>query len=355
MNSLANRFDSPAREPQFLLQIPSDPKRTRASAVVSVLLHAVGLLGLTQVEFRPPARRAVEFPQIVVRQVTPLAAPPREVLERLTQKAPNINRPSPELDLPGLIARPERKAPPPVAALSPKPSSAIPAALPPLPAAPKIEAELPQVAQLPPAGPGLSPLAPPAVERPPEKPKLSFESVSSGAFGTGNVSGGPRPSEVKLDTPKPGVEQAVARVIQRPGGRLVVGDDLEGPFTGAESFSQQAAPGRMGSQLELLSDPQGADFRGYLITVLSTVRRNWFAVIPESARMGRRGRTVIQFAIAKNGSVPKLVISSPSGAEPLDRAAVAGISASNPFPPLPAEFRGDHIRLQLSFSYNMPR
>jgi len=35
-------------------------------------------------------------------------------------------------------------------------------------------------------------------------------------------------------------------------------------------------------------------------------------------------------------------------------AALAGISASNPFPPLPAGFRGDQIRLQLSFFYNLP-
>ena len=63
----------------------------------------------------------------------------------------------------------------------------------------------------------------------------------------------------------------------------------------------------------------------------------------------------IQFAIARNGSVPKLVIVANSGADALDRAAVAGISASNPFPPLPAEFKGDQIRLQLNFAYNIPK
>jgi outer membrane biosynthesis protein TonB len=53
--------------------------------------------------------------------------------------------------------------------------------------------------------------------------------------------------------------------------------------------------------------------------------------------------------------VPKLVIATPSGFDALDRAAVASISASNPFPPLPLEFAGAEIRLQLVFSYNMPR
>ena len=57
----------------------------------------------------------------------------------------------------------------------------------------------------------------------------------------------------------------------------------------------------------------------------------------------------------RHGSVPKLVIATSSGTEAFDRAAVAGVSASNPFPPLPAEFKGDQIRLQLAFSYNAAR
>ena len=61
------------------------------------------------------------------------------------------------------------------------------------------------------------------------------------------------------------------------------------------------------------------------------------------------------FSIARDGKVPKLVIATPSGADTLDRAAVAGISASTPFPPLPAEFKGDRVVLQFNFTYNMPR
>ena len=77
-------------------------------------------------------------------------------------------------------------------------------------------------------------------------------------------------------------------------------------------------------------------------------------MIPESARLGmERGRTAIQFIVATRGEVPKLVIATSSGAHHLDRAAVAGISASLPFPSLPAEFTGDEVRLQFVFLYNM--
>ena len=34
---------------------------------------------------------------------------------------------------------------------------------------------------------------------------------------------------------------------------------------------------------------------------------------------------------------------------------MAAISASNPLPPLPTQFKGDRIVLQLKFLYNMPR
>jgi TonB family protein len=97
----------------------------------------------------------------------------------------------------------------------------------------------------------------------------------------------------------------------------------------------------------------GVDFKPYLTQILARVRKNWFAVIPESARLGSRGVVLLQFIIDRDGQVPKLVIAMPSGTEALDRAAVAGISASVPFPPLPVQFKGKEVRLQFSFKYNV--
>jgi TonB family protein len=134
----------------------------------------------------------------------------------------------------------------------------------------------------------------------------------------------------------------------------VVGDfDLPGSGGLRGALGLPAPQPSQRSRLELLSDPMGVDFKPYLIQILAAVKRNWLAVIPESARLGRQGRVQIQFAIARNGQVPKLVIALPSGTDALDRAAVAGISASNPFPPLPAEYRAEQIRLQFTFLYNM--
>ncbi len=103
----------------------------------------------------------------------------------------------------------------------------------------------------------------------------------------------------------------------------------------------------------ILSDTKGVDFGPYLARIIYIVRRNWLAVIPESARLGEKGRSGVVFEILKDGSVPQLRLVASSGSDPLDRAAVNGIHASVPFPPLPPEFTGNHLVLQFIFLYNI--
>ncbi len=328
------------------------PRRGLLPGLASVGLHLAAVLAaaLAPADFWRTQSSHGGGITVEAPRVTPLVAPPRE----LTQRDPNQGKVSKEVNLEGLLPKPEVRLPPSPAAPPrpafrlPAPQSAAPAPPPALPDPPKVPT---QIAAAPPIGQLTAPLpGPPSrIETPREAPKLAFESPAA-AYGSGQqpVRGVPQ-----LAPPRTSVEEAIrgaARAAQ--SGGLVVGDDPEAGGAGA-AMSLPGQPGRQGSRLELLSDPQGVDFRPYLTLVLSAVRRNWFAVIPESAKLGRRGRVQIQFAISRDGSVPKLVISSPSGADPLDRAAVAGISASNPFPPLPAEFAGNEIRLQFTFLYNI--
>lgn len=175
-----------------------------------------------------------------------------------------------------------------------------------------------------------------------ENPKAAMPS-RQGSPQLGTLELAARPDQV--------IEGAIQQMIRGGGPRQAVGVGI-----GGVTSSGVLPPGPIdsGSLVELLSDPRGVDFRPYLTQVLAAVRRNWLAVIPESARLGMsRGRTLIQFSVARNGTVPKLVIARSSGTAPLDRAAVAGISASNPFPPLPREYLGKDIRLQFTFLYNI--
>ncbi len=111
-------------------------------------------------------------------------------------------------------------------------------------------------------------------------------------------------------------------------------------------------PGAIGGA-KIMSDTQGVDFSAYLQRLLYDIRRNWLAILPEIARMGKRGRVILQFEVNKDGTVPRIYLTGASGSDPLDRAALAGISGSSPMPPLPAEFKGQMVRLEVTFLYNM--
>jgi len=103
----------------------------------------------------------------------------------------------------------------------------------------------------------------------------------------------------------------------------------------------------------ILSDTRGVDFGPYLARVVYNVKRNWYSMIPVAAKLGQKGRVGVVFEILRDGSVPQLRLVATSGADPLDRAAVGSIQASNPFPPLPQEFTGEHLVLQFIFLYNI--
>jgi TonB family protein len=304
------------------------PGRLNRSVAASLVLHLAAVAGLVALGGRQAEReleRNLAFEaRGAVRLVAPPPAPAEVRLEDLLER--------PRLFLPPQAAAP-RPAPPPV---------------PPPPRAPAIETArippppLPAVTLEPPAAP-----PPPKIEiEPEERPRLAFE----------------RPQPLPAPPGAPGLirppvaslEEAIREAARSRGGGLVVGDlDAGAPGDISEFRSLTPAPPRSTSNLELLSDPMGVDFRPYLVRVLAAVRRNWMAVMPESARLGRRGKVVLQLAINREGRVPKLVIAESSGAEPLDRAAVAAITASDPFPPLPEEFRGEEVRLQFNFRYNL--
>jgi TonB family protein len=342
-------------QPQFLLAWEHRTGRHWAGVGLgSIAVHAFLLLVVGTVSQLPTSQTALQVEVADFRRnATPLVVPP----SLLTQKTPNKNPVSKEFNIASLPPRPANPslAAPGAAALPkqaprnaklPDPRrQAVPGTT--MAEAPSIDPG--QLRSALPSAPSPALGVPSAQITPPqiaadEKPKLVFErpGTPTGQTGTG-----------RIQAPKNTVEEAVRQVARGArGGGIIVGDDDGGPI-GMPNAPAVPIPGKMGSAVELLSDPMGVDFWPYLLKVLSSVRRNWFAVIPESAKLGRQGRTVIQFAINRDGAVPKLVIATPSGTEALDRAAVAGISASNPFPPLPPEFKGAQIRLQFVFRYNV--
>jgi TonB family protein len=321
----------PAAAELHLLTEWAAPRR-REAGLLSVLFHAALIVGLMlapkSVLGPPPARERI---------VTPLVGP----LTDLTQTEPNKGKINKEFEAAASEPRPRVQIPAgaPSAtrpSLRPMPPSATPAPVAPPPEPPRIEAPKPDLGALP------LPAAPQILAA--ENPRLAFENPSTPR--------GPQPGQGR-PLPKATAEEAIRNVI-RSGG-VGVGPDGVGPGGFGAGVNLPPSPGMQPNNMQLLSDPMGVDFRPYLTQVLSAVKRYWMAVWPESARLGRSGKVAIQFSIDKNGGVPKLVIATPSGVESLDRAAVAAISGSIPFAPLPRAFKGEVIKLQLNFAYNMPK
>jgi TonB family protein len=142
------------------------------------------------------------------------------------------------------------------------------------------------------------------------------------------------------------IEQATQQAAESRN-RYARGDN------GDLGLGQRQPTARMGP-MEVLTDTQGVDFGPYLARVVQIVKRNWYAIIPESAGppLYKKGKVSIEFAITKNGQVAGLNIVTGSGDVPLDRAAYGGIQFSNPFPPLPREFGGPYLGLRFIFFYN---
>jgi len=145
-----------------------------------------------------------------------------------------------------------------------------------------------------------------------------------------------------------------ARSAGRPSSPVPMGGVQQLP--GGSGGGGGGRGGTAGAGIQLLTDTEGVDFNDYLRRVYITVKQNWFAVMPPSVQLGDQGVVSLQFKIMRGGTVPdgdpQRVFGS--GKEPLDRAAISSIRASNPFPQLPPQFKGPYIELRFTYYYNLP-
>jgi outer membrane biosynthesis protein TonB len=155
--------------------------------------------------------------------------------------------------------------------------------------------------------------------------------------------------QLAMATPEEAIQQSVQAAVQgRAQGRI------PGPGDSNAQFNNPYSNFSIG-QVQVLSDTQGVDFGPYLRQVIEIVRRNWYGLMPESARLGQKGRVQLDFQIMRDGSVPKgePATSASSGSIALDQAAKSAIDLSNPFQPLPHEYKGNDLKLRFIFLYNL--
>jgi len=333
---------STEHEPNFLLvrDNSGDWPRWKRAAVGSAIFHVIAITMLFVIKggsYEPPPPERDFIPHVV-----PLYVP-----KELTQKAPNKgpvaklllsapSAPTPKLTEP---------APKMAKAEAPKPPAPTPAPVQPPPPSPPVPQPAPNPGETAKNQPPAASLPPVSLPKP-DAPKMIVED-SLQLHPPAPKAGG------RVLTPVDPIQEAVKSLSNNgSSANNRVGESSDLAIGGGLHLAPSAA--RV-SNFQLKSDPMGVDFQPYLQQVLTAVKLNWAAVFPTAAKLGQRGVVTLEFAVSPDGKVTKIVFDGQSGAKALDNASVAAISASNPLPPLPKDFKGDRIVLQMSFMYNIPR
>jgi len=304
------------------------------SSVSSLLFHAMlvvlVILQPTLFPARPPTTEEIEgakrmlgtlyVPPDVVRVIPPITPAPQIRVD------PRILR---QMAPPDAIYQPPTEPAPGKVSPNPEPKES---------GGPRTESSAPPVAEPPRTSP--EPPKQPRFE-PPKQPEQQ------------------RPSPFTLPKLSAGraLDESLRGAAKNPGGQAgSFGGELPRQGSGGGGGGNGSGQALAYGQMELLTPTEGVDFTNYLNRVLASVRRNWYAVIPESARLGEKGIVVLEFRIMKDGGVP---VGEPqlvrgSGRDPLDFAAASSIRSSHPFEPLPTAFSGPFIALRFTFLYNLP-
>lgn len=327
--------DLDARVPHLLIQLQDDLSRSRKREAlwISVIVHLIMIMVLWKLNF---IQQFIPWHRVVAVAVSPdkdknvtfLTLPPDA--QKVTRK-PNTNIQS-DKDRIAMSRHPQ---------LDPK--------------------ELRKLLTPPPGAPGLSgpktpqpaPSQPQAMaqnQAPPQQQPGAQQRPQFETNQTAQLQTPARPDDKNVFSKYAGgmtAGQSIQQATQAAAANRAGGGGQGGDF-GLDS----GARARQYGALDILSDTQGVDFGPYLQRVLEEVRENWYRLIPESARMGKKGKLAIEFAITRDGQVADMTLRATSNDSALDRAAWGGITASNPFPPLPTEFTGPYLALRFRFYYN---
>jgi hypothetical protein len=174
----------------------------------------------------------------------------------------------------------------------------------------------------------------------------------------------PPSQQSQLEAPRPAAVPArpnFAMGSQNPSDQLR--DAMKGashsPGTGGANLPSGGLsmhPGAGTGGIEVLSDTQGVDFRGWLQRWHRETERTWDPLIPDEVNppILKSGMVAIRFKVLPNGRLMdgSMVLEGRSGDVALDRAAWGALTGSN-YPPLPRDFKGPYLELRAYFLYNM--
>jgi TonB family protein len=130
---------------------------------------------------------------------------------------------------------------------------------------------------------------------------------------------------------------------------------VRGPIGGAEGIDLGNAGGGdrgFAEQGPLSFETQWYDWGDYAQSMVSRIRVNWYANMPQLIRTGIAGVVTIRFTIQRDGRLTDVMILKSSGHPPYDFAARKAIELSSPLNPLPKDFPNPNERVTAMFYYN---
>jgi protein TonB len=117
------------------------------------------------------------------------------------------------------------------------------------------------------------------------------------------------------------------------------------------NYTQMANAGGQGG----LSFGEGGDFGErygyYVASVRSRISGNWL-LSTISPNIVSAPRLYMTFTILRDGSVTDVEITQSSNNPEVDRSALRAVLASNPLPPLPPDYAGNKVKVNLYFDFH---
>ena len=158
------------------------------------------------------------------------------------------------------------------------------------------------------------------------------------------------------------VRQFQSRTLTTGSGQLETSGEATAGIE-ASSAGQHWAPSNSGptampatvlrlqTNLVVLGNVSGVNLRSYLQEVIGRVRDKLLSPVARSS-LSQPRTVLLEFAIAKDGTVVDLKVASSSGDTTLDQSTRDVIAAASPLQALPRDFAGKSLQLSLKLSYS---
>ena len=169
----------------------------------------------------------------------------------------------------------------------------------------------------------------------------------------------PQPNSAIPDAPRPNVapsrpgSSSLADDLNHAAEHAVPGGHGQGGDQGTDPTTRH--PG-LTNGYEILSDTLGTDFGPYIARLLRILRTAWLPLIPDECNppLSKEGMTLIRFTILPDGKlqVGGMHLDDSNHDRAIDMAAWGSITSSNPFPPLPADFKGHDLTLRIPVQHH---